>query len=851
MAPLFSPNASAQSSGCKSDTYIETTQLLPVKSNYALHIYARGGSNAKAYVSVDDSPCLIYSVTSADWGWVSADSDALFENVSASEHTIRIYFGGEQLDIDKLVLTSDTSCDPAQSSVTCIETTPTLELQGVQQGELIKEDRKIEATILGLTGSNIAVTFSLDGAEVRKATSSPYCMYEGNGSDCGALMLSSLAAGEHTIKVILSQAGAQLVEKVISFSAAKPSANTPVPEIQLIDPDVRITGLNKGSTVAGNVTISVALANVSTPAVVRFRIDDVTMSSSSVMPYCMNGSTNGVCKEWDTKSVKNGSHTLFATVSGDGIKTKVASYDFKIENKAPVSVSPPATTTVPVDGRPATTSGVVRFSAPAATTSNSQTVAYSVDKKPIESTTKAGIATYDTSTLTNGTHTVTATVASVNGEKKTYQSTINVNNSKLVSSKNWMQRNKLLSFALFVFMACGFFAIIFFGVQFLRNRRFQQELEQEHNIYNSYQYVQPQEIGAYQQAGFAIVIAALIGIIPLLSKGTSFAVGGRGFIEESELMVTVDSSDQLSVGFDNQASISYLRFKKVTTPTPSPTPVPNPAPTPVPTPSPSGSPLANPFIGGYIEMWGDVQPGNVPAEYDMLFHAFASVGYDGTATLNSIPDPAAVKQQYSARNAAGKPTILSIGGYLGAQAGMTTDSQIQNFISSVTGIIDEYGFSGIDWDLEFDIPGGLSGSGMAEASRQLIAKYGDDFLITAAPFEGIEDEYIVLARLLGSNLTAIGYQFYNMRTRVTADIIKNQIQTWITDADINQNQFAIGFCQDPGGGQATVDESEMAQMYSEVAQTYPNLRGTWVWGIHYIDNVRGFKFAPTMATVVN
>ena len=250
-------------------------------------------------------------------------------------------------------------------------------------------------------------------------------------------------------------------------------------------------------------------------------------------------------------------------------------------------------------------------------------------------------------------------------------------------------------------------------------------------------------------------------------------------------------------------------------------------------------------------MWGDVQPGNVPAEYDMLFHAFASVAYDGTATLNSIPDPAAVKQQYAARNAAGKPTILSIGGYLGAQAGMTSDAQIQAFISSVTPIIDEYGFAGIDWDLEFDIPGGLSGTGMAEASRQLIAKYGDDFLITAAPFEGIEEEYMVLARLLGDDLTAIGYQFYNMRSRVTSDIIKNQIQNWITNADIDQNQFAIGFCQDPGGGQATVDESEMAQMYSEVAQTYPNLRGTWVWGIHYIDNVRGFKFAPAMAAVLN
>lgn len=833
----------AQTRGCNSDTYIETTHNLPINSDYAVFAYAKSSANATLYIGVDGSDCVPLSVPSSSWAWAKSTS-AVFNDITAGSHTVRIFYDGNSVDVDKVVFTSDTTCNPSSTETLCIEETPSMEIQGVRQGELVTENRKVSAVLSGTGDIDASVEFYLDDELVSTTNTEPYCMYEGSGSTCGELDFKEIGNGQHEIKVILSNGDTSIVEKNVVFTVSDPTPiPTPQPNPGSVDPVITVQGVSEGATINGQATISATISN-SQNATVKFILDSTLMNASSLAPYCMVGITNGSCKAWDSTSVPNGAHTLYISVEGTGLNAKMYSYGFTVNNQAPVVVNPTPTPTptVPVDGQPSRTTGTVNLSTPSTTPTNS-TVRYSVDGNTVASTTPK-TAALDTTKLTNGTHTVSATVSTANGEKKTYTSTMKVDNGKLVTSKSWIQKNKFLAFLIFILMSGVLFGVIVALVRFIRNRR----MMQMHNIGDTYQYVQPQELSMYQQAGVAVVAALLIGIVPLMARGTSFAAGGRGFIEEAETMTIMDASDEITVKYDSQQNLSYIHFEIPETPTPDPTPTPTPDPDPTPS---TPSDLANPFIGGYIEMWGDVQPGNVPADYDMLFHAFASVTYDGTAVINEMGDRAGIAQQYKTRNAAGKPSILSIGGFAGAQAGMTSDAQIQNFISSVIPIIDEFGFSGIDWDLEFDIPGGLSGEGMADASRQLIQHYGDGFLITLAPFEGIEDEYKITARLLGDDLTAVGYQFYNMRSRVTADIIKSRIQEWINDADITQNQFAIGFCQEPGNNQAIIDESEMAQMYSEVEQTYPNVRGTWVWGIHYIDNVRGFRFAPTMRTVVN
>lgn len=257
------------------------------------------------------------------------------------------------------------------------------------------------------------------------------------------------------------------------------------------------------------------------------------------------------------------------------------------------------------------------------------------------------------------------------------------------------------------------------------------------------------------------------------------------------------------------------------------------------------------FVGGYLEGWRGLYPSQVPAEYTLLFHAFAGVNADGSARLIISGDRQRFANEYKARAAQGKPTILSIGGAGGAQAGLSTTAQVTNFVNTITPLIQEFGFAGIDWDLELHVPGGISANGLVSASRQLKAKFGNNFAITMAPFEGIETVYKDVARQLGNDLTFVGYQFYNMEAKVSGQNATARLEEWVRDAGIRPDQFSIGLWYGPDDYKLyTVDESLMATIYSTVNAKYPTVRGAWIWGISYTDQPRGYAFPKAMYPVM-
>ncbi|MBO0160396.1 chitinase, partial [Vibrio parahaemolyticus] len=72
-------------------------------------------------------------------------------------------------------------------------------------------------------------------------------------------------------------------------------------------------------------------------------------------------------------------------------------------------------------------------------------------------------------------------------------------------------------------------------------------------------------------------------------------------------------------------------------------------------------------------------------------------------------DPTQFKQDMAARQAKGKKFVLSL---VGAEGTITlnTDQDEANFVSSLTGLIAEWGFDGLDVDLE-------SGSNLVHGSQ--------------------------------------------------------------------------------------------------------------------------------------
>jgi hypothetical protein len=85
---------------------------------------------------------------------------------------------------------------------------------------------------------------------------------------------------------------------------------------------------------------------------------------------------------------------------------------------------------------------------------------------------------------------------------------------------------------------------------------------------------------------------------------------------------------------------------------------------------------------------------------------------------------------------------------------------VENFLSSVQVIIDDYGFAGIDWDLENDLPDGqaISVPGLVEISERLHATYGASFIISMAPYgeqgDGTDATYLEIAGRPGGSWTS-------------------------------------------------------------------------------------------------
>jgi hypothetical protein len=648
-----------------------------------------------------------------------------------------------------------------------------------------------------------------------------------------------------------------------------------------------VTGIAEGEKVSGKRAVVAELSATSKPSVVSFRIDGELAWNSVSAPYCLAGqATTSLCKEWNSASYANGEHTLLVAVSGSGIERTERTIKFTIENKATTSTpATPTTTTntqakvddykkVVVDGTVQKVSGQVAVSLPTAKQQKQGTVEYLVDNKAIATTDATDkSATLDTTLLTNGDKTLTAKITSNNGEVESVNTKVTVDNDVVTSSGNWLRDHAFASL-LIIIVSIGLIGLVIALVaRIIRNRR----LISSHNVGAGYEFVQPEENVQMTQGlaygGMASMIVAVIILAPLVSKSVTYAAG-IGFMAEME-DATILSNTVGKIQYDTAAKASYVVLYDslpVTpaptpepNPTPAPTPEPTPAPTPAPTPTPAPSPQPNPtpsdnpqvphnFVGGYWEGYnGSALPSQIPSVYTLILHAFAPINYDGRVDINAYSDRQGYANLYKARKAQGMPTILSVGGSAGSFSGLTTPSQIDNFVDSITPLINEFGFSGIDWDIESGSQNGnlsLSPDGMATASRRLKATFGSDFMITMAPHEGVDWQYKEIARQLGDDLTFWAYQYYNMDAKASAAVINDHISDWMNTAGIRENQVALGLWPGPDDWHHyQFSVSELASIYASVKQAHPAVLGAWTWGTYVVDIQQQQGFGNTIRAV--
>lgn len=213
----------------------------------------------------------------------------------------------------------------------------------------------------------------------------------------------------------------------------------------------------------------------------------------------------------------------------------------------------------------------------------------------------------------------------------------------------------------------------------------------------------------------------------------------------------------------------------------------------------------------------------------------------------------------------GKKVIISVGGQNGTIS-VSDATSAANFANSVFGLMQTYGFDGVDIDLE----NGINPTYMTSALQQLSAKAGSSLIITLAPqtidMQSTGDGYFQLALNIKSILTIVNMQYYNSGTMNGCDgnVYAEGTENFLTalaciqlQGGLRPDQVGLGLPASPsaaGGGYVSPSVVNAALDCLATGNncgsfkpptTWPSIRGAMDWSINW-DASNGYNFANTV-----
>ncbi|GGR28235.1 chitinase [Streptomyces roseolus] len=250
---------------------------------------------------------------------------------------------------------------------------------------------------------------------------------------------------------------------------------------------------------------------------------------------------------------------------------------------------------------------------------------------------------------------------------------------------------------------------------------------------------------------------------------------------------------------------------------------------------------------------------DVQNAYDIIAVSFA----DSTATPGQIVfnlDPAVgyasvadFKADIAAKKAAGKSVIISVGGEKG-NVTINSDASATAFANSAYALFQEYGFNGIDIDLEH----GINSTYLTKALRQLSALAGPKMVLTMAPqtidMQNTGTEYFKTALAVKDILTVVNTQYYNSGSMLGCDgkVYSQGSVDFLTalaciqiQGGLDPSQVGLGVpASTRGAGSGYVAPSVVNNAIDcltkltgcgtfKPAQAWPTLRGAMTWSTNW------------------
>jgi GH18 family chitinase/endo-1,4-beta-D-glucanase Y len=318
----------------------------------------------------------------------------------------------------------------------------------------------------------------------------------------------------------------------------------------------------------------------------------------------------------------------------------------------------------------------------------------------------------------------------------------------------------------------------------------------------------------------------------------------------------------------------------------------------------------NKAIVGYWQNWYDeryIKLGDVSSKYNIIDVAFAMPKSDtdmtvvfnldtaGTSKTEFIED---IKQLQSE----GRKVLISLGGATSPAVKLNTETDKQKFVSSIISIIKEYGFNGLDIDLEggsvglnpgdsdFKNPTTPSMINLISAIKEIHDHFGaDNFMLTTAPetayvqggyggYNGFWGAYLPLLYGLRNDLDLIHVQYYNSGSIYGADgeayypgtpdflvaLSESLLKGFPVNRDPNNlfppfrpDQVAIGLLTVASEGSGYMESAEINKALDYLTKGipyggkyklqqvggYPDFGGIMGWSINYDKAVNNYGFA--------
>ena len=276
---------------------------------------------------------------------------------------------------------------------------------------------------------------------------------------------------------------------------------------------------------------------------------------------------------------------------------------------------------------------------------------------------------------------------------------------------------------------------------------------------------------------------------------------------------------------------------------------------------------------------------DVPKYYDMICVAFTgNTATPGEVTFEVDPDLARAvggytKQQFiqdiKDLKSKGQHVIISVGGAEG-RITINSNTAADKFASTLSAIIKEYGFEGVDIDLEGSAVSGTAF--IARGLRKVHDQFGDDFIITMAPEtyymhkgDGLIGAYYNLAMDIKDILTIVYPQFYNagsdigynnFNARYPSKSFITSLASMYIENGLRPDQLAIGVpSMKSAAGSGYITPEDLKDVVNSLVykkpldgftppREYKTLRGVMTWSINW-DGTQKYSWAKSMSELMD